>query len=72
MTLLSSVDACGAWIHQPLSAAAAKDSHGMEEVVGEYTVLCLFSKNWVLRDAALQKVPPPSCTGSTCCLKLAG
>lgn len=45
---------------EPLSAAAAKESHGMEEVVGEYTVLCLFSKNWVLRDAALQKVFRPT------------
>lgn len=51
---------------EPLSAAAAKESHGMEEVLGEYTVLCLFSKNWVLRDAALQKVFRPTLQAPPC------
>ncbi|EIE20654.1 hypothetical protein COCSUDRAFT_30401 [Coccomyxa subellipsoidea C-169] len=39
---------------EPLSAADAKDTSELLSVLEEYLVRCLFSKNWQLREAALQ------------------
>ncbi|KAK9901713.1 hypothetical protein WJX75_009833 [Coccomyxa subellipsoidea] len=39
---------------EPLSAADAKDASELLGVLEEYLVRCLFSKNWQLREAALQ------------------
>ncbi len=39
---------------EPLSAADAKDTSDLLSVLEEYLVRCLFSKNWQLREAALQ------------------
>ncbi|KAK9803394.1 hypothetical protein WJX72_004936 [[Myrmecia] bisecta] len=41
---------------EPLASADEKDAEPLLEVLGDYTVRCLFSKTWQLRDAALQRV----------------
>ena len=43
-------------IAEPLGAVDAKDAAPLAELVGQYTTMALFSKNWQLRDAALTKV----------------
>jgi centrosomal protein CEP104 len=43
-------------IAEPLGAVDAKDAAPLAELLGQYTVMALFSKNWQLRDAALTKV----------------
>lgn len=39
----------------PLSPAT-QDARGLIDLVGEYTVMALFSKNWVLREAAVARI----------------
>ena len=41
---------------EPLSAANAKDGRPLMAVFGEYVVQCLYSRQWNLREAALNKV----------------
>ena len=43
-------------IAEPLGAVDAKDAAPLADLVGQYTTMALFSKNWQLRDAALTKV----------------
>lgn len=38
---------------EPLAGATAKDAEPLEELAGEYCARAFFSKNWQLRDAAL-------------------
>jgi hypothetical protein len=42
---------------EALSAAARKDAAPLAEAVGEYVAACLASRNWQLREAALQVRP---------------
>ena len=39
-----------------MSAADAKDASELAGVLDEYVLRCLFSKNWQLREAALQYI----------------
>lgn len=41
---------------EPLSASDAKDASDLSGVLQEYLIRCLFSKNWQLREAALQHI----------------
>lgn len=41
---------------EPLSATDLKDSRPLIDLVGEYSVMCLFSRNWVLREAAVTRI----------------
>jgi hypothetical protein len=41
---------------EPLLVADAKDASDLSGVLQEYLIRCLFSKNWQLREAALQHI----------------
>eukprot|EP00898_Chlorokybus_atmophyticus_P007173 jgi/Chlat1/7457/Chrsp6S07499 len=41
---------------EQMSEAALKENALLVELVGQYTVMCLYSRNWLLREAALQKI----------------